>query len=80
MQLKAHVEEIVQTMTMLPPDKVAQLQDFARFLKQHYAKDQAIDYSMEWTETDLREWSQAVWQHAEESMPWDGKPDGTEKV
>ena len=43
MQLKAQVEEIVQTMTVLPADKIAELQDFARFLKERYGKDNAAE-------------------------------------
>jgi hypothetical protein len=74
MQLKKQVAEIVETMTQLPPDKVEELQDFARFLKERYAQAPAANNSLDWTEDELKSLSQSVWQHAEEAMPWDGKP------
>lgn len=71
LQLKAHIEEVIQTMVKLPPEKVVELQDFARFLKERYGKDHAIDYSTEWTDEDLRDFTAACCDYANETMPWD---------
>ena len=73
MDFKAQVEEIVHTLAVLPPEKVAELQDFARFLKDRYGKDQAANYTMDWSEDDLRALSQYVWTYAEQSLPWEEK-------
>ena len=78
MQLREQVEEIVRTIALLPAEKVVELQDFARFLKERYGQGMPAEFQTEWTDEDLRDLSQAVWQYAEQTMPWDGKPDGSE--
>lgn len=48
--------EILSLLRTLPKDKVDEVKDFALFLKSKY---QSIDYSTEWTEEDLRDFSNA---------------------
>ncbi|MFY9226619.1 MAG: hypothetical protein WAQ98_28345 [Blastocatellia bacterium] len=48
--------EILSLLRTLPKDKVDEVKDFVLFLKNKY---QHIDYSTEWTEEDLRDFSNA---------------------
>ena len=45
--------EILQVLNGLPPEKVAEVKDFADFLQLQYTKSQIIDESDEWSEDDL---------------------------
>lgn len=47
--------ELLAIIKSLPPDKLNEVKDFALFLKSKYQPN--IDYSTEWTEEDLRDFS-----------------------
>ena len=52
---KQQAEEILHALTSLPPEKVAEVQDFIFFLKEGYSQEKAIDESDAWTEENLRD-------------------------
>lgn len=56
MLTQSQEKEILTLLRTLPKDKVDEVKDFALFLKSKY---QPIDYSTEWTEEDLRDFSNA---------------------
>lgn len=47
--------EILDVLKNLPSEKIAEVKDFAVFLRERYGKNEAIDKSDEWTDEDLRE-------------------------
>ncbi|KAF0250471.1 MAG: hypothetical protein FD167_143 [bacterium] len=49
--------EILTLLRTLPKDKVDEVKDFALFLKTKYQSN--IDYSTEWTDEDLADFSNA---------------------
>ena len=54
-----HVQQIVQTLRSLPPDKVAEVWDFVSFLQDRYAVTQKVDVADSWSDQDLRDLSRA---------------------
>lgn len=42
-------------LSALPPEKVEEVADFARFLKAKYAENVEVDFSDEWTDEDLED-------------------------
>ena len=63
--------EILRTLAALPPDKVAEVQDFALFLRQRCAQEGGLDESDTWTEEDLSDLTAAVLAHAEPMLAED---------
>ena len=61
-------EEILRALSELPPDKVAEAQDFILFLKERYKSGQSVDESDFWTEEDLQDLIASVMDHAEETL------------
>jgi hypothetical protein len=59
--------EILEVIKSLPSEKVDEVKDFAIFLRDHYAKNEMIGESDEWTEEDLRDFSSASFKYFEES-------------
>lgn len=49
--------EILDVLKNLPSEKIAEVKDFAVFLRERYGKNEAIDKSDEWTDEDLREFT-----------------------
>ncbi len=47
--------EIVAVLKSLPSEKVAEVRDFAMFLRERYSKPEIIDESDEWTDEDLQD-------------------------
>ena len=58
--------EILDVLKSLPSDKVAEVKDFADFLRERYGKSKAIDESDEWTDEDLQDISNASLNYADE--------------
>lgn len=56
--------EVINALRGLPPEKVAELRDFALFLRDKYGKPREIQYSDEWSEEDLADASNAVFEYA----------------
>jgi len=73
---REHAEEILQALRVLPPDKVAEVHDFVLFLRQRYGKAPDVDESTVWTQEDLHDVTAAVWQEAEQAVPWQETTDG----
>ena len=71
MSVKVQVEEIILALQVLPPEKVAEVQDFVLFLKDRYGQKEIIDESDSWSEEDLRDFAAASWEYAEKTVPWD---------
>ncbi len=47
--------EILDVLKTLPSEKVAEVKDFAVFLRERYGKSETIDESDEWTNEDLQD-------------------------
>jgi hypothetical protein len=47
--------EIIEVLNALPAEKVAEVRDFAIFLRERYTNNQTVDESDEWTEEDLQD-------------------------
>ena len=62
----AQTLEILDVLKSLPSDKVAEVKDFAVFLRERYGKGENIDDSDEWTDEDLQDVSNASLNFADE--------------
>jgi hypothetical protein len=51
--------EILDVLKSLPSEKVAEVKDFAVFLRERYGKSETVDESDEWTDEDLQDASNA---------------------
>ena len=52
--------EIIDALRCLPAEKVAEVRDFVMFLRERYGEKEAvgaIDYSDEWSDEDLKDFS-----------------------
>jgi hypothetical protein len=58
--------EILDVLKSLPSEKVAEVKDFAVFLRERYGNNETVDESDEWTEEDLRDISNASLNYADE--------------
>lgn len=47
--------EILDVLKTLPSEKIAEVKDFAVFLRERYGKTETIDESDEWTDEDLQD-------------------------
>ena len=56
--------ELISVLSALPPEKVEEVADFARFLKAKYAEDVKVDISDEWTDEDLEDATRASLEYA----------------
>lgn len=68
MLTRRQAEEILRALTVLPPDKVVEAQDFVLFLKEHYGHERTVNESDAWTEEDLRDLTAAVMNHADRTV------------
>lgn len=64
---REQAKEILLALNTLPPEKVAEVQDFVFFLKGRYGHEQTVEESDAWTEEDLRDLTGAVLQHADQT-------------
>ena len=62
-----HTHEIIEAVRLLPPDKIAELRDFAFFLRDRYSKPEVIDESDEWSDEDYKDFSAASFAYFEQS-------------
>lgn len=51
--------EILDVLKSLPAEKVAEVKDFAVFLRERYGKNETVDESDEWTDEDLNDFALA---------------------
>jgi hypothetical protein len=56
--------EIMKLISTLPPEKLAEVRDFAQFLRDKYVDE---DYSDEWSDEDMRDFAAASLQYFEDS-------------
>lgn len=68
MLTKKQAEDILLTLRSLPPDKVAEVQDFIRFLTERYACTTPVDDSDAWSEEDLRDLTAAALGYADQTV------------
>lgn len=68
MLTRRQAEEILRALTLLPPDKVVEVQDFVHFLKEYYGHERTVDESDAWSEEDLRDLTAAVLNHADRTV------------
>ncbi|MBO0700630.1 MAG: hypothetical protein J2P46_19695 [Zavarzinella sp.] len=61
------VDELSRVVNSFPPEMAREVLDFALFLQKRYA--QTIDESTEWTDEDLREWSESAARSLDEFEP-----------
>ncbi|HEX8146653.1 MAG TPA: hypothetical protein VF591_05705 [Pyrinomonadaceae bacterium] len=66
---KKQAEEILRALSVLPPDKVAEAQDFILFLRARYGQKPPLDESDAWSDEDLRDVTAAAAAYAEQSLP-----------
>ncbi len=58
--------EILDVLKSLPSEKVAEVKDFAVFLRERYGKSETIDEGNEWTDEDWQDVSNASFIYADE--------------
>jgi hypothetical protein len=68
----AHVQQIVQTLRTLPPEKAAEVWDFVIFLRERYAVMQPVDVNDSWSEQDLHDLRRASLAYADSAL-WGGE-------
>lgn len=56
MLTETETEEILQVLSELPPEKIAEVKDFAEFLHSR-ENAQEVDESDEWSDEDLRDFT-----------------------
>lgn len=56
--------EILDVLKSLPSEKIAEVKDFAVFLRERYGKSEDVDESDEWTDEDLRDAANASLNYA----------------
>jgi hypothetical protein len=66
MMSREQAEEILRVLNSLPAEKVEEVKDFALFLKAHYG--QRVDESTQWSDEDLRDWTSAALNYADENL------------
>ena len=75
-QLTAHqrVQQIMQALLTLPPEKISEVWDFVAFLQGRYAGTPSVDVSDTWTDKDMTDLSTASLVYAQQSE-WAGQHD-----
>ena len=68
-QLTAHqrVQQIMQALLTLPPEKISEVWDFVAFLQGRYAGTPSVDVSDTWTDKDMTDLSTASLVYAQQS-------------
>ena len=61
-------EEILRALSELPPEKVAEAQDFILFLRERYKTRGSVDESDFWSDEDLRDLVTSVIDHADQTL------------
>ncbi len=66
--VETEIERIVKILLVLPPEKLASVHDYVRFLGRHYRDPEIIDEGDVWTDEDIRDVTLASMNHALESV------------
>jgi len=64
--------EILNALSILPTEKVAEVYDFVTFLRERYGQRAAVDVSDAWSEEDLHDLMRASLAYAERTI-WAGE-------
>ena len=72
MVTRTQAREILEALSTLPTEKVAEVYDFITFLQERYGKRTAVDVSDAWNEEDLHDLIRASLAHAERTI-WAGE-------
>jgi hypothetical protein len=70
MSAKQVVDDIFAALRELPMDKLVEVRDFAVFLKGRCGETSAPMSDYDWTKEELRDLSEAVWDHGNRSVSW----------
>ncbi len=70
MLTRKQAEEILRALSVLPSEKVVEVQDFVLFLKKRYGYKykKTVDESSAWTEEDLHDLITTVLRHADQTL------------
>ena len=68
MLTKTQAENILYSLSVLPSEKVVEVQDFILFLKERYSDQKEVDERSLWSEEDLRDLTVAVLNYAEQTL------------
>ncbi|KAA0230590.1 hypothetical protein EDS67_06715 [candidate division KSB1 bacterium] len=66
MLTNSQAKEILTALSVLPPERILEVQHFVLFLKDRYASNKPVDESEAWTDEDIHDLTVAVLQHAEQ--------------
>lgn len=66
MLTNSQAKEILKALSVLPPERILEVQHFVLFLKDRYASNKPVDESEAWTDEDIHDLTVAVLQHAEQ--------------
>jgi len=61
-------KEILRNLSVLPPERISEAQNFIIFLKEHYGIKQEVDESDIWTDNDIHDLMTAALKHADQSL------------
>jgi hypothetical protein len=61
-------KEILKALSVLPPERVAEAQNFIFSLKARYGHDKPVDKSEIWSDEDIHDLTVAVLNHAEQAL------------
>lgn len=68
------LQQIMQALLTLPPEKISEVWDFVAFLQERYAGTPSLDVSDTWTDQDMTDLSTASLMYARQSE-WTGQDD-----
>jgi len=65
---ETQLREILEALLMLPPERIAQVHDYVRFIQERYGQIQPADSSDSWSEQDIHDLMAAALAHAEDAL------------
>jgi hypothetical protein len=66
---QSEAKEILNLLRSLPADKIAEVKDFALFLKARYGTEaEAVDESSEWSEEDIKDLSATTLDYSDQVL------------
>ena len=72
MVTRTQARDILQALSTLPTEKVAEVYDFVTYLQERYGQRTTVDVSDAWSEEDLHDLMRASLAHAEHTI-WAGE-------
>lgn len=68
MLTQTQAKEILQTLQMLPADKLTEVYDYLTFLRERYGRSKPVDYSDTWSDEDIGDLVVASLSYANQTM------------